>query len=76
MFYLLGYKAHSIPGDIGICCIIVYTLIIMDGDRNHSMGSPVHRTPHSVITLTIHYDQQLHTAIIQCIIVPSYRLLY
>ena len=30
-------------------------------------GSPVHRTPHAVITLTIHYDQQLHTAIIQYI---------
>ena len=28
-------------------------------------GSPVHRIPHAVITLTIHYDQQLHTAIIQ-----------
>ena len=28
-------------------------------------GSPVHQTPHAVITLTIHYDQQLHTAIIQ-----------
>ena len=24
-------------------------------------GSHVHRTPHAVITLTIHYDQQLHT---------------
>ena len=26
---------------------------------------PVHRTPHAVLTLTIHYDQQLHAAIIQ-----------
>ena len=28
-------------------------------------SSPVHRTPHAVITLTIHCDLQLHTAIIQ-----------
>ena len=28
-------------------------------------GSPIYRTPHSVITLTSHYDQQLYTAIIQ-----------
>ena len=27
-------------------------------------GSPVHQTPHAVITLTIHYDQQWHAAII------------
>ena len=40
-------------------------MIIIDGERNHSMGSPIHRTPHAVIMLTIHYDQQLHTAIIQ-----------
>ena len=30
-------------------------------------GSPVHRTPHAVNTLTIHYDQQLHATIIQYI---------
>ena len=30
-------------------------------------GSPVHWTPHAVIMLTIHYDQQLHAAIIQYI---------
>ena len=30
-------------------------------------GSPVHRTSHAVITHTIHYDQQLHAAIIQYI---------
>ena len=28
-------------------------------------GSPVHRTPHAVIMVTILYDQQLHTAIIR-----------
>ena len=30
-------------------------------------GSPIHRTPHAVIMLTIQYDQQLHAAIIQYI---------
>ena len=30
-------------------------------------GSLVHQTHHAVITLTIHYDQQLHAAIIQYI---------
>ena len=34
-------------------------------DKSNLWGSPVHWTPHAVITLTIHYDQQLHTAIIQ-----------
>ena len=29
------------------------------------IGRPVHWTPHAVITFNIHYDQQLHTAIIQ-----------
>ena len=43
-------------------------MIIMDGERNHSMGSPMDGTPHAVITLTIHHDQQLHAAIIQYIL--------
>ena len=30
-------------------------------------GSPVRQTPNAVITFTIHYNQQLHAAIIQCI---------
>ena len=52
----------------------VIIVIIMDGERNQSMGSPVHWTPHAVITLTIHYDQQLHTAIIQYI--PQHILMF
>ena len=40
----------------------------MDGERNHSMGSPMDGTPYSaVITLTIHHDQQLHAAIVRYI---------
>ena len=52
----------------------------MDGERNHSMGSPMDGTPsqsetdsdrlmkdNAVIMLTIHYDQKLHAAIIQYI---------
>ena len=32
-----------------------------------TVGEPIQWTPHAVITLTIHYDQHLHTAIIQYI---------
>ena len=29
----------------------------MNGERNHSMGSPMDGTFHAVITITIRYDQ-------------------
>ena len=37
--------------------------IMKDGECNHSIGSPVHRTPHAVILLTILHDPQLYAAI-------------
>ena len=38
-------------------------LTVKECERDHSMRSPIHWTPHAVISLTITHNQQVHTAI-------------